>query len=69
MNNLTAYIQAAAILLPLVAQAGGALITFVDNIKRVWASGEPTQADWDALKTLEDRLRAQLQAPLPPEEA
>lgn len=67
MGNLNAYIQAAAVLLPLVAQAGGALITFLDNIKRVWAAGEPTEADWAAIKSMEDRLRATLQAPLPPE--
>jgi hypothetical protein len=68
MENLTAYMKVAAVLLPLVLQAGTGFIAFLENLKKVYAKGEPSEDDWAALRANEDRLRAILQAPLPPED-
>lgn len=60
-----AYITAILNLAPMVIQLGMDVVPFAE---RLWAAvsggGDPTDADWAALKALEAPLRAQLDTPV-----
>lgn len=60
---MLAYVTAALQLAPLLIQAGAEIMTLANQvISVVQSSGEPTQADWDALTEIEKPLRDQLQS-------
>lgn len=68
MAAILLYIEAAMKLAPALIQTGADVSAFAKQVYSAIKSGkDPSPEDWAALSAMEDRLRNELQAPLPEE--